>query len=358
MTNALRFLPFYPVWMIVFMAFKNRGVQLSKVPVFSFFLVRFILMEPFRLTELLFFEKKVNRFQLKEDPIFIIGHWRSGTTHLQHLMSTGDKYTTTSVFHFLFPDTFILCENWLKKPLNKLCKLLKIPYSFQRVPMDLDLPGELESAMCALGSPYSYTWGHMFPKNYSYWMNRLITLKHKKDVNGWLRDYEYLIKKFSYASGGKRMIVKSPGDTARIHELVQRFPNAQFIYIERDPIEVYNSSIYFWKVITREISFQNLNDEQIQRYVLETYLQVMTIYKAKRTTLNEEQLVEIKFEDLINHPLDTISSIYNKFKLGEVHVDEVKKLFIKNDKPQKTIYRNTTEELNKIKEAWGTITPI
>jgi len=358
MKTVLRILPFYPIWMILFMVFKNRGVQLSKVPVFSFFLVRFILLEPLRLTELLLFERKIHRFQLKEDPIFIIGHWRSGTTHLQHLMSIDDKYTTTSVFHFLFPDTFILCEKWLKKPLNKLCKLLKIPYSFQRVPMDLDLPGELESAMCALGSPYSYTWGHMFPKNYSYWMNRLITIKDKKDVNGWLRDYEYLIKKFSYASGGKRMIVKSPGDTARIHELVQRFPNAQFIYIERDPIEVYNSSIYFWKVITREISFQKLNDEQIQRYVLETYLQVMSIYKEKRTTLKEEQLVEIKFEDLTNHPLDTISSIYNKFKLGEVPEDDVNKLFIKKDKTQKTIYSNTTEELNKIKEAWVTITPL
>jgi len=84
----------------------------------------------------------------------------------------------------------------------------------------------------------------------------------------------------------------------------------------------------------------------------------MSIYKEKRTTLKEEQLVEIKFEDLTNHPLDTISSIYNKFKLGEVPEDDVNKLFIKKDKTQKTIYSNTTEELNKIKEAWVTITPL
>ncbi len=358
MLNVLRILPFYPVWMILFMVFKNRGIYLSKVPIFTFFLVRFILLEPFRLTELLLFERRIHRFQLKEDPIFIIGHWRSGTTHLQHLMSIDDKYATTSVFHFLFPDTFILCENWLKKPLNKLCKLLGIPYSFQRVPMDLDLPGELESAMCALGSPYSYTWGHMFPKNYPYWKDRLITIKDKKDVKGWLRDYEYLIKKFSYASGGKRMIVKSPGDTARIHELVQRFPNAQFIYIERDPIEVYNSSIYFWKVITREISFQKLKDDQIKRYVLDTYLQVMSSYKEKIVILKEEQLIEIKFEDLTNDPLSTISYIYSKFNLGEVPMDEMNKLFVKRDPQQKTVYSNTNEELCKIKETWSTLTTL
>ena len=62
----------------------------------------------------------------------------------------------------------------------------------------------------------------------------------------WLDDYDYLIKKISYISKGKRVIVKSPGDTGRIKFLKERYPNARFVYIHRDHHEVYHSNVFLW----------------------------------------------------------------------------------------------------------------
>ncbi|NHK32281.1 MAG: sulfotransferase, partial [Asgard group archaeon] len=42
---------------------------------------------PLRVIERLRFKRKIKKYQLEEDPIFIIGHWRSGTTFLHYLFA-------------------------------------------------------------------------------------------------------------------------------------------------------------------------------------------------------------------------------------------------------------------------------
>jgi len=42
---------------------------------------------PLRITEFIRFDKKIKKVTLKEDPIFIIGHYRTGSTYLITLLS-------------------------------------------------------------------------------------------------------------------------------------------------------------------------------------------------------------------------------------------------------------------------------
>jgi hypothetical protein len=260
----------------------------------------------------------------------VIGHWRSGTTHLQHLLSLDENHTTSSVYQFLFADNFILTEKWLKPPLNFLCRIFKIPYSFQRMPLDLNLPGELESAMCGFCSPHSYAWGHIFPKNCMYWMNKYIFHPKKNDLEDWLDDYEFLIKKFSYASVRKIMIVKSPGDTARILALSKRFPNSKFIHISRNKKEVITSTSYFWEVIQKEISFQKINQEEINQIIDSTYEDLIKKFNDQKHKVHN-RLIEIEFEKLIKNPIEEISKIYSIYDLGTPDIQNIERLIEKNN---------------------------
>jgi hypothetical protein len=326
--RALRYIPFYPLIILTAQLIFNKGCSFSKLPLIIIVYLRYLILEPFRLGEIIIYERKIRKFPL-DKIIFVIGHWRSGTTHLQHLLSLDENHTTSSVYQFLFADNFILTEKWLKPPLNFLCQLFKIPYSFQRMPLDLNLPGELESAMCGFCSPHSYAWGHIFPKNCMYWMNKYIFHPKKNDLKDWLDDYEFLIKKFSYASVRKIMIVKSPGDTARILALSKRFPNSKFIHISRNKKEVITSTSYFWEVIQKEISFQKINPVEVNQIIKSTYEILMKNYDNQKQITNN-QLIEVQFEKLIENPIDEINRIYSLFNLGSPDTQKILQLLEKN----------------------------
>ena len=51
---------------------------------------------------------KLKTYNMPDDPVFIIGHWRTGTTLLHQLMALNDKLVTPSVFHVSTPESFLI----------------------------------------------------------------------------------------------------------------------------------------------------------------------------------------------------------------------------------------------------------
>src|SRR6266496_1181588 len=49
-------------------------------------------------------------------PLFILGIWRSGTTHLHNLLARDKRLASPSTFEVLYPHTF-LTTAWFNKPL-------------------------------------------------------------------------------------------------------------------------------------------------------------------------------------------------------------------------------------------------
>jgi len=79
--------------------------------------------------------------------------------------------------------------------------------------MDFDLPAELDLALCSMCSKNSYSWGHILPKSFSKRVDKQILLGDEQVANVWIEEYDYMIRKLSYWSKGRRVLVKSPGDT-------------------------------------------------------------------------------------------------------------------------------------------------
>src|SRR5215469_9173706 len=68
-------------------------------------------------------------------PIFIIGHWRSGTTHLHNLMSKDRRLGFLTMYQAIVPTCSIAGGSWLKSLLGRIMPL-KRPMDNMIWPMD------------------------------------------------------------------------------------------------------------------------------------------------------------------------------------------------------------------------------
>ena len=72
----------------------------------------------FRTIDHLYFRRKLEKFRFKEPPIFIIGHWRSGTTLLHNLLTKDPLAAYTTTYQCVFPDN--LKSKWLFKTFMRI----------------------------------------------------------------------------------------------------------------------------------------------------------------------------------------------------------------------------------------------
>ncbi|WP_298863544.1 sulfotransferase [uncultured Gimesia sp.] len=266
----------------------------------------------FSLLEKLFFSRKVNRTKL-EPPVFIIGHWRSGTTLLHNLMSMDKKFIYPNMGAMLFPSHFLLTESVLKH----VVKLL-IPKQrpMDNMPVEWDLPQEDETSIMLLHlmSPYLAIGFSDQPEVYDryYELDKLTP----REESIWKKTFLYFLKKVTFKGGeNKRVLLKSPTHTFRIPFLLKMFPDAQFVYIYRDPYKVYNSTLHLRKTMFGDNGFAPLDMEKLEEDMSNIYLRHLDVYEQDRKTVPEGQLHEVRFEDLEEDPVDELRKVYEQLNL-------------------------------------------
>ena len=96
---------------------------------------------------------------MEGDPIFIIGHWRTGTTLLHELLWLDGRQRCPTTFECFTPNNFLISETLLKPWSGFTLPRRRPPDNMQ---MGWDLPQEDEFALCNMGVPCPY-WGIAFP---------------------------------------------------------------------------------------------------------------------------------------------------------------------------------------------------
>src|SRR5262245_46818110 len=97
--------------------------------------------------------RKIAETEIKQPPVFIIGHWRSGTTYLHELTQVDERFVSSSTYQCFAPHHCLLTE-WLMRSLG----FWLVP---KQRPMDnmaagWDRPQEDEFALLTLGAPTPY----------------------------------------------------------------------------------------------------------------------------------------------------------------------------------------------------------
>lgn len=122
-------------------------------------------------------------------------------------------------------------------------------------------------------------------------------------------------------NGAPRLLLKSPIHTARIPLIRSLFPNARFIYVHRNPYEVFSSSCHmadtaYWHMYLCAPP----SDAQVTEYILWQYDAYWDKYEAARKDLPPGALTEIPFRMLAEDPLRALDKVYADLDLGALPV--------------------------------------
>ena len=159
-----------------------------------------------------------------------------------------------------------------------------------------------------------------------------------------------------YNGTDKRLLLKNPHNTARIKVLKDMFPKAKFIFIHRNPLEVYQSTEHLYKKTIRSQFLQDFSDEEISECIIKCYELLMKQYLELKNNIPKGQLTEISFDELSVNPLSTLERIYLELNIDGF--ENTKPKFESYIQDQKNYRKNKFIELpdalkNKLKDKWG-----
>jgi len=289
---------------------------------------------------------------LHSPPIFIIGHWRSGTTYLHNLLCQDPNAGYITTYQSLFPNN--LYSKGIFKTILKLVIPGKRPSD--NVKLDVDFPQEDEFALENLLAPSFYNF-FFFPENYDQLFDETILFKNKSEseIQKWAIVYKELIAKGQNNTKGKYMVLKNPVNTGRVDKILSMYPHARFIHIYRNPVIVYLSTKKFFLALIPELQLQHSTQEQIIDLIFDLYDRLMHAYFEKRESIPSSQLLEIDFETFESKPLENLKKIYSSLTIPnwDQSLPHFEKYLKHLGDYKKNNYKITSIELDRIKEEWG-----
>jgi hypothetical protein len=339
----------FKIWMKLLS--ENRfNISLKKLPqLFAITFMTFIF-SPFNLAESIIAWRRIKRYKLKEQPIFILGHWRNGTTFLHELLVSDPRYEYMTLTESVFPNLFLFFYSIIRRIFGFF---LPETRPQDNLKINSELPSEHDFAMANLNSMSPYS-GAYFPKKQDHY-NRYLTLQDvsEEDIETMKKDMDYLIKKLSIRKRNKRLVMKSPLDTARVDVLLDLYPNAKFVHISRDPYKVFFSTRRMFQTLIPIMQLQN-NYPDLDEFVFSNYERIYAKYYSDVGLIPEENFVEIKYEDLKQEPLKTMKTIYDELGLGEFEeaIPNIQKHLDKNKNFKVSSYNITAQEKSKIYTRW------
>ena len=287
-----------------------------------------------------------------ENPVFIIGHWRSGTTYLHNLLcqDPGAGYITT--YQSLFPNN--LHSKWLFRSFVKWKIPAKRPGD--NVELGVDLPQEDEFALENLAAPSFYHF-FFFPEDFRllFKQNVLFCDKNGHEIERWKSFYKQLIDKGAANTNGRHMVLKNPANTGRTDKILEMYPQARFIHIYRNPVMVYLSAKKFFLALFPTLQLQQVSRDQIIDLIFELYSLLMKTYIDKKDSIPESQLFELAFESFEKEPLRYVKDLYEHLEIDNWEQAEPRfKKYLSGLKDyQKNQYRISRWELDRILAEWG-----
>ena len=269
-----------------------------------------LMFAPFRIIEavLYLFTKK----EEVKQPIFIIGHPRSGTTFFHDSLNELDDVVAPRMIDCLFPLLNKYFEFMLVPILEKVLPETRL---MDKMKVSWNSPQEEEFGM-ALMSPYSSVNFLFAPNKSREVLANYVLLNNPRAKARWLSSHWRFARKIQTMNKGKTLVFKSPGNTARIHEILEIYPDAKFIHIVRNPQNVIPSTLNLYQKILPEFSLQDESKLDLNAFVFDYYEQVMHKFITTKGQLKKGQLAELKYENFVQSPLETLDRVFSEIDVA------------------------------------------
>lgn len=346
-----------PIYTFLKTVSRNGGITFKGIRNLPSWLIKTILFEPLRWVELTY-NRKISKHIITKDPIFILGFYRSGTSFMHEFLTQDHRLGYHTNFQMILPEIMLCSERILSPFFDFICRVFNLQDPVHRIRMSFRYPGEDDATMTTALNPRGAQWGYFFPKMMMEQFRKYVLFENipVTELEDWKTDYLFLLKKISLANRGKQLILKSPPNTARVKLLLSMFPNAKFIFVHRNPYEVYASNKRFWKVTDRIYALGENKSVDKYAIILETYAQIMHRYLKEKDAVPEGQLIEISYAELIQKPVKTMRKIYETLRLEDFGFIEGKmKSYLDGQKSYVRLeHQLPGAEKEMVSREWGT----
>jgi hypothetical protein len=297
--------------------------------------------------------RQIARTPIREAPLFIIGHWRTGTTFLHELLILDSRHSYPNSYECFEPNHFLLTERFFTRWLRFLMPAHR--------PMDnmaagWDRPQEDEFALCLMGQPSPYL-TIAFP-NHPPQYPEYLTLEElsPRALASWRRAFLGFLRRLTFKNP-KRLILKSPPHTARIKVLVDMFPDARFVHIVRDPFVVFPSTVKLWKSLYRAHGLQQPSFAGLEEYVFATFNRIYDKLEEDRKQVRPSRFYELRYEDLVRDTVKQMRALYEHLELGgfDDYLPRLKNYLAGISGYETNRYEVTPEQRAEIARRWGKV---
>lgn len=265
-------------------------------------------------------------------PVFVVGNFRTGSSFLYRLLATDSEnfsaiktweiYFAPSISQRMFYRGVWVVDRWLggrfrrwvKRTSDKLLSAVKL----HRIRLD---EAEEDEALLL------YAWSSLF--NWFFVPNQIEESPlpyFDQRVPRWrqdkvLRFYRELVRRHLWfhgrqgaprANAAPAYLAKNPAFSGKIRSLLRTFPDARFIYLARNPVDTANSTARWLSFAWRYFASQP-EPERFRRTVIQMVRHWFDYPVAELASLDDSRVAWIRFEDLVERPAATITSIYERF---------------------------------------------
>ena len=295
---------------------ESDGIDREYLPRLFFVGLTTFLTGPLRTCEQLRFGQRIREATIHPSPVFIVGHWRTGTTHLHNLICQDSTFGYVSTFQAMAPEFCLIGNGAIKRFLASRAARSHPTREIDNIPLAFDAPQEEDFAIANM-CPHSFLHLYTFPRMAPHFFERYALFRDLpgKARSEWEDAFLTVLRKATLLASGKRLVLKNPVHSGRIPALLELFPDARFIHIYRNPYHVFRSTQIVYDRVVPRAQLQKVDKGQLQEYILQFYVQLMQTFLADKEKIPPRHLVEIRFEDLEQKPLEQLRNIYEALDL-------------------------------------------
>lgn len=268
-----------------------------------------------KLISRIVYGRRLAAVEISPDPIFVIGHWRSGTTWLHNMMMIDPNHAAPDVAACFHPECFLVGRAILR-PFKKMVMNESRP--MDNVRMELTSAEEDEHGILLGGAITPYR-RMLFPCDD---LSDEVTNPEDmspKDAEFWRKTWLGFLRRVQFVNPGKRLVLKSPSHTLRTAEILRLFPDARFIHIVRDPYKIFRSSektrVAMASVLALQTHMPTANG--LEPGLIRDFVEFHADFHAVKDDIPDDQLITIRYEDLRADPPGVLREIYTALDLGD-----------------------------------------
>ncbi len=263
------------------------------------------------------------RKQKIDRPVFVFANPRSGTTLAHRLISMDDEvFTTVKLYQTIFPSvtatrTF---QRLIEVAQTRVGNVLNGVYDFFNNPLEtrwtevhhLSLDQPEEDVCTLLWSLQSPATGLLFPFMDELQSQTWLDRQNPDQRAAFMDSYENTLKRHVYQAGGKRFLNKNVFFAPSVRSMYERFPDAAFVYLIRNPIDSLPSFLNMfyqaWKAHSPGIRPDGEEIQALKQLGYEYYRYALEC----RREIPKDQFIVVRYEDLVRDPKSTILGLYGR----------------------------------------------